>query len=203
MRNQRPAKIQGRAMFSLTIWFQGSRSSNKRFDCHRVQVSRTAHSAVHRQSRRLVNDLLAAARGACTAYQGSISCGHALLVRLRMEAAAALGLTRLASLLAAFLAECICVDPRGPVAGRYASSRAGPVIRHGAQAAAQRIEQNRATQGGCGVRDRRREGEDLSCQQKQRRADSADHNRTGRVVQSPLKHFAPLCAPGALCTIQG
>jgi hypothetical protein len=140
----------------------GSRSSNKRFEYHRVQVSRMAHSAVRRQSRRLVNDLLAAARGAGRSYQGSISCDHALLVRLPMEAGTALALTRLAPLLAAFLAECICVDPRGPVAERYASSRSGPVLRHSAQAAAQRIEHDRATQGGRGVRDRRREAENFS-----------------------------------------
>ena len=189
---------------SRRIRSPGSRSQNKRLSAIGCKLSRTAHSAVRRQSRRLVNDLAVPARGAGASYQGSISCGHAFLVRSRMEAGAAMTLTRLTPLMDVSLAGCICVDPRGPVTGRYAGSRTGPVLRRGAQTAAQRIEQDRGTQDGRGgVRDRRREAKNLGCQQEQCRADSADHNRTGRVVQSPLKHFAPLCAPGALCTIQG
>ena len=143
------------------------------------------HPAVRRHNLRRVNNSTRAARCVNT------SCDHA---RVRSQLQAALTLTQLAPLTVACLAANIC-GARGPITGRYRGSRAEPAPCPGPQPAAQRIERDRGRQCGRGVRDRGREAEYLGCQQEQCRADSADQNRTGRVVQSPSKHFALLCAP--------
>lgn len=157
------------------------------------------HPAVRRRSRRHASDPAGAARCVDTSYQGSISCDHALM-RSRMQAVWTL--TQLAPVMAARLAANIR-GGRGPISGRSEGSRAEPAPRPGPQAAAQRIEQDRGSQCGRGVRDRGREAEYLGCQQEQCRANRADHNRTCRVVQSPSKHFAPpLCAFSVLAQFE-
>jgi hypothetical protein len=73
----------------------------------------------------------------------------------------------------------------------------------GAYAAAQGIEQDHGYQGNQGDCDRRREAENQDGQLEQGRADGADHYRGSGAEQSPLKHFAPLCALSVLFTIPG
>jgi len=73
----------------------------------------------------------------------------------------------------------------------------------GTDAPAQRIEQNHGYQNDHRDRDRRREAENHDRELEQGRADRADHYRRGGAEESPLKHFAPLCALSALFTIPG
>ncbi|HLN67652.1 MAG TPA: hypothetical protein VK280_10290 [Streptosporangiaceae bacterium] len=67
----------------------------------------------------------------------------------------------------------------------------------GTYAPPQRIEQDHGYQGDHRDRDRRGEAENHDRELEQGRADGADHYRGGGAKQSPLKHFAPLCALSA------
>jgi len=84
---------------------------------------------------------------------------------------------------------------RGRVTGRCADASGRPALRRGAQAPMQRITHDRGgRKSGRGVRQRRGKTEDLQGQLQRCRADSADHDRTCRVIKSPLKHLALPCA---------
>jgi hypothetical protein len=80
---------------------------------------------------------------------------------------------------------------RGRVTRRHAGASRRPALRRGAHAPMQRIATDRGgRKSSYGVRQRRGKTENLQDQLQRCRADSADHHRTGRVIQPPLKHLA-------------